>query len=438
VIVNRVVLNSHYFCKSVKKNALSNNYSNKSSETESFLWLNGNHHSGSWLAVGIKKELVVDYYTDQCLEVLQQFIHNNKGQYIFGAIAFTLQEEIYNFPKDITQPKSFPVVHFFVPRSVFYKSTVNEGWKLVSGEEQDFSVVNELTDESCQSAIGPNTIYWHPTISKEEYIQTVDEIKSHIQLGDIYELNFCYAFETPMEKFNAIQLYQQLNALSRGSFSVFGKLGKNYVLSASPERFIQKTEKKMRSQPIKGTIKRGATEAEDNELRQQLKDDRKEKRENIMIVDLVRNDLSKVAKKGTVQVDELCAIYTFDTVHQMISTISCEVKDEVEFLAIIRALFPMGSMTGAPKKKALELIKRFEKTPRELYSGTIGMIHPNGDFDWNVVIRTLVYNVATKKATYSVGSAITYASNPELEYEETLLKAKLLFDLFNIKKEVQE
>ncbi len=411
---------------------MSNNFANKSILKEPFLWLNGNHHTSSWIAVGSQDELIIEPQAVNYLSNVQAFLDKNKGNYIFGAIAFTLYDELFHLPNKNKKNQSAPVVHLMVPRSVFFKQTQQAAWELITGEKEDGLMVEEITcatsHESAEHAL-PN---WQPEITKEEYISAVESIQKHIQRGDVYELNFCYSFESAVDKFDPFSVYHRMNSLSRASFSAFGHLGGHYLLSASPERFIQKSGSRLMSQPIKGTTKRGINEQDDQTLLQQLSADEKERRENIMIVDLVRNDLSKIAKKESVQVDELCAIYTFDTVHQMISTISCEVEEDVSFTAILSALFPMGSMTGAPKKRALELIHQYEKSPRGMYSGSIGMIRPNGDFDWNVVIRTLLYNDTAKKMTYSVGSAITYASDPEGEYEETLLKAKLAFDTFNV------
>jgi len=204
----------------------------------------------------------------------------------------------------------------------------------------------------------------------------------------------------------------------------------NYIICASPERFLKKTGTRLISQPIKGTIKRGKTEAEDELLKQHLFNDKKERSENIMIVDLVRNDLSRSAKKGSVKVDELCGIYSFKQVHQMISTISAEIKDDIIFFEAIKNAFPMGSMTGAPKIKAMELIETLEDTKRGVYSGALGYISPSGDFDFNVVIRTILYSQQQQYLSFMVGSAITTNSIAEKEYEECLLKATAMFSVF--------
>ena len=268
-------------------------------------------------------------------------------------------------------------------------------------------------------------------ITKQTYLDNVEHLKSHIQQGDIYEINYCQEFYANEVEINPIELYFKLNKKSPTPYSCFVKHNHSYLLSASPERFIKKQGNKISSQPIKGTIKRGATLEEDEVLKHQLKNDPKERSENIMIVDLVRNDLSKIATRNSVKVEELCEIYTFPQVHQLISTISAEAKPEVDFKTIIHALFPMGSMTGAPKIRAMELIEQYEHSKRGLYSGTVGYIKPNGDFDFNVVIRSILYNSSSKKISYFVGGAITSLSEPEKEYEECLLKAKAINEVLS-------
>lgn len=268
-------------------------------------------------------------------------------------------------------------------------------------------------------------------LSKEEYLNKVKALQQHIQLGDIYEVNFCQEFYAAKVQINPLALYFKLNEKSPTPFSCFIKHQDNYLLCASPERFIKKVGDKIISQPIKGTIKRGSSEAEDEALKQQLQNDPKERSENVMIVDLVRNDLAKIAQKNTVNVDELCGVYTFPQVHQLISTVSANIKKDIAFEEVLNATFPMGSMTGAPKVRAMELIEEYETTKRGLYSGTVGYINDNGDFDFNVVIRSITYNQKNNYLSYMVGGAITALSDPEKEYEECLLKAKAMKEVLS-------
>jgi len=249
---------------------------------------------------------------------------------------------------------------------------------------------------------------------------------AHIHRGDIYEANFCQEFYAENTEINPLDTYLNLNHISQPPFATFLKCGDKYVLSASPERYITKEQQTIISQPIKGTAKRSKNRQEDELLKFNLLTDEKERSENIMIVDLVRNDLSKTAIKGSVTVEELCKIYSFDQVHQMISTVTSKIDTETHPVDVIKSTFPMGSMTGAPKISAMKIIEDLEETKRGLYSGTIGYFKPNGDFDFNVVIRTILYNETKKYVSYSVGGAITAKSNPLKEYEECLVKAKAM------------
>ncbi len=265
--------------------------------------------------------------------------------------------------------------------------------------------------------------------TKSEYLTAIENVKERIQQGDIYELNYCQEFYVKEVYADPKEVFKLLNKRSPMPFASFYKQKTNYLMGASPERFMCKRENKIFSQPIKGTAKRGNTETEDSEIKEALKTDLKEQTENVMIVDLVRNDLSRTAAKGTVNVEELFGVYSFPQVHQLISTISSTLSDKYHFTDAIKFAFPMGSMTGAPKISAMKIADNLEFNRRELYSGSVGYIEPTGDFDFNVVIRSLLYNTKSKYLSLTVGGAITIASDPEKEYEECLLKAKAIFEL---------
>jgi para-aminobenzoate synthetase component 1 len=257
-------------------------------------------------------------------------------------------------------------------------------------------------------------------------------LKKEIQRGNIYEINYCQEFFAEhVELKDNIDTYFKLNQLTKAPYSTFLNVANFSVFSGSPERFISRKGNKLISSPIKGTRKRGKNKTDDENYKKELLQDKKERSENVMIVDLVRNDLSKIATPGSVKVDELFGIYTFETVHQMISTISCELKKGLTFTDILKATFPMGSMTGAPKIRAMKLIEKHEDFRRGIYSGSIGYIKPNGDFDLNVIIRTLIYNKDKKYLSCPVGSAITSNSNPESEYQECLVKVQGILDGMN-------
>jgi len=264
-------------------------------------------------------------------------------------------------------------------------------------------------------------------ITKKNYLNIVNKIKRHIQNGDIYEMNFCQEFYSENVNVNPVTLYNKLCEISPAPFSCFYKNNKKYLCCASPERFISKTGNKIISQPIKGTSKKSNNKLQNIKLIKNLQSDAKERAENIMIVDLVRNDLSVTAEKQSVKVDELCGIYEFPQVYQMISTISSQLSDKYNFTDAIKYAFPMGSMTGAPKIKAMELIEKYETTKRGLFSGTVGYITPEADFDFNVIIRSFQYNKKSQYLNFITGGAITINSIDEKEYEECLIKAKGLY-----------
>lgn len=269
------------------------------------------------------------------------------------------------------------------------------------------------------------------TISKEEYIEKVNALKQHIQQGDIYEINYCITFEAYNVHINPFAIYQELNAISKAPYSAFAKFDSQYIISSSPELFLSKKGNTLITKPIKGTAKRGLTESEDESLKKELYHNLKERNENVMIVDVARNDLSQVAKKGTVKVEKLFDIETYDQVHQMVSTVSCELKGNASFNDIVKANFPMASMTGAPKINAIQLINDYELYNRGPYSGALGYSDEKGDFDLNVLIRSIFYDEEKQYLNFTVGSAITAMCNAEDEYEECMLKAKAMMEVLN-------
>ncbi|MCC5935657.1 MAG: anthranilate synthase component I family protein [Lunatimonas sp.] len=269
-----------------------------------------------------------------------------------------------------------------------------------------------------------------PLTSKETYFENFHKIQEHIREGDIYEMNYCMAYEGILPNIDPIQLYFKLNACSPMPFSGLFAVNENYVVSTSPERFLKKQGNKLLAQPIKGSTRRGNTELEDDELAAKLRHSEKEQAENLMIVDLTRNDLSRVAQIGSVGVDELFGIYRFKKISQMISTVSCLLKDNLTFSRIIEKTFPMGSMTGAPKIKSMELIDQYEDFRRGWFSGSMGYIEDTGDFDWNVIIRSVILEATYGKFYFAVGSAITIDADPDSEFEECLLKSQAIFEAF--------
>jgi para-aminobenzoate synthetase component 1 len=292
--------------------------------------------------------------------------------------------------------------------------------------EADINYIEAINPHSYNDNAQSKDIKIKMRIHKDAYFEKVNTMLGHIHRGDIYEANFCQEFYAEDSIINPLKTFNKLNNISQPPFAVFLKLNEFYLLCASPERYLQKQGEKIISQPIKGTAKRSRNEEKDKALKFELSQNDKERSENIMIVDLVRNDLSHTAKKGSVEVEELCKVYTFKQVHQMISTVSSLLDNDDDYIETIKTTFPMGSMTGAPKIKAMEIIENLEATKRGLYSGAVGYFTPENNFDFNVVIRSILYNEAKKYLSFSVGSAITAKSNPHDEYEECLIKAKAM------------
>ena len=293
--------------------------------------------------------------------------------------------------------------------------------------EVDFESVIKYSEATIETN---KSLLIQQRISKEFYLDKVSKMLSYIIDGDIYEANFCMEFYAE-GTINPVTKFQRLNEISKPPFAVYLKNNKQFLLSASPERYLKRDGELVISQPIKGTSKRFSNSIEDEISKQNLALDTKERSENIMITDLVRNDLSRTAQKGSVQVEELCGVYSFLQVHQMISTITSIVDNQITAIDILKTTYPMGSMTGSPKISAMKIIEELEETKRGLYSGTVGYFTPNGDFDFNVVIRSILYNQEKQYISFSVGSAITSKSVPEKEYEECLLKANAMLNVLN-------
>ncbi len=267
-------------------------------------------------------------------------------------------------------------------------------------------------------------------MEKQEYLHKVKQVIGYIIAGEVYELNLCIEYFAESVHIDPPDLYKKLIQLTAMPFASYLKMDSCHVLCASPERFLKKQGNKLLSQPIKGTRKRGMDALEDERLKYELLHSEKDRAENVMIVDLVRNDLARVCDYGSVEVEELFGIYSFSNVHQMISTVSGRMRQDLHFSEALRNTFPMGSMTGAPKIRAMQLIEELESSKRGIYSGSIGIIYPNGDFDFNVVIRSLLYNEKDSYLSVQAGGAITYDSKPEEEWEEIQIKLSMIYKLF--------
>lgn len=349
--------------------------------------------------------------------------------WLFGYLSYDLKNDVENVTSTNLDELQFPELFFFQPKKIIsiQNNKVSFSYLLLCEEEINEDYQNITNTQLIQPK--HEKVNLQQRINKQNYLEKVSAIQKQIQQGVIYEANFCMEFFSENSIINPLSVYQSLTAISTPPFSVYLKNNNHYLLSASPERYLQKRETTVISQPIKGTAKRGKNKEQDRALKEKLKNNPKEKAENIMIVDLVRNDLSKTATKGSVTVTELCKIYTFEQVHQMISTIQSTVLPTTSPVEILQTTFPMGSMTGAPKKSAIEIIEQQEVTKRSLYSGAVGYFTPTGNFDFNVVIRSILYNKQKKYLSFSVGSAITINAIAEDEYKECLVKAKAMLQV---------
>lgn len=366
--------------------------------------------------------------SENILSQLDQFYSENPD-WIFGHLGYDLKNEIEGLQSSHTNKSGFEDIFLFVPATVI--SIEKDIVTIHSVQEQPYLIIEEIGKEIINSDNQPSSskqIQLQASLTKEEYIDIIKTVQRHILRGDCYELNYCQEFFAADVLIEPLHTYLKLIEISPTPFSCFYKIDNKYLLCASPERFLSRRGSTVFSQPIKGTAPRNVNIALDEIEKENLQTNTKERSENVMIVDLVRNDLSRVCKEGTVRADELFGIYSFPQVHQMISTIKGELREDVTFAEIIRATFPMGSMTGAPKRRAMQLIEQYEKTKRQLFSGSVGYISPERDFDFNVVIRSIFYNAHNRFLNYLVGGAITFYADAEREYAECLLKAKAIID----------
>jgi len=361
---------------------------------------------------------------------LQQF-HDTRQDWLFGHLAYDLNKETAGMaPSAHPDGIGFPDLYFFCPRVVMLLQPHSVQ---IGGPELTAAQAREIYDACLQM---PAAVEQRPVaasaaspqgrISRSAYLDAVKALQDHIHRGDCYEVNFCRENYITDITVHPLTLFDQLNRLSPSPFAAYYQVNHRYLLCSSPERFLQQQHNTIISQPIKGTVRRLADAAADAQARSSLYHSAKERAENVMVVDLVRNDLAHAASAGSVQVEELFGIYSFAQVHHMISTVKALRAPGAPLTAAIRHAFPMGSMTGAPKLRVMQLIEQYEQTRRGLFSGALGYITPEGNFDFNVVIRSIMYNASSQYLSFSTGSAITFYSDPVREWEECLLKAEAM------------
>ncbi|SFR47904.1 para-aminobenzoate synthetase component 1 [Robiginitalea myxolifaciens] len=402
-----------------------------SSKQAHFAWLDSNRHSDKYgafealLAVGNLGHLASD--VPGAFDKLGTF-YADKADWILGYLSYDLKNDLEALSSDNPDRMGFPELYFFQPEKIIevreaelifryplhLAGQIREDWEAIQA-----SGMSEWESDppSCRIRMG---------MYKEQYLNAAQRLLEHIGRGDIYEVNFCQEFFAETPELNPLRAFMALNQISQAPFASFLRFGQRYLISASPERFLRKVGTQLISQPMKGTAPRSSDIAEDQELAAALLADPKERAENIMITDLVRNDLSKSALKGSVEVSELCALRSYKQVHQMISTVTSRISPAQGNIELLKDAFPMGSMTGAPKISALNLIEQEEQFRRGVYSGALGYMDPEGGMDFNVVIRSIVYDANKGLASFAVGSALTAGTAPLREYRECLLKARAM------------
>jgi len=379
-------------------------------------------HRGALVAVGAVRRLHLSG-PKGAFEALRSF--HRPGSWAFGALSYELKDDLENLHSHHPDPHGFPALFFFEPEIVLELAGAEV--RIHTPTADPAEVFREIQGCPSRSESGSGgRVRVRARFSREAYLERAQALLKHIHRGDIYEVNFCQEFFAEEAHIQPVEVFRRLNALNRSPFSAFFRSGPHHLLCSSPERFLRRRGERLIAQPIKGTARRSPDPRTDAALKAALQRSPKERCENIMIVDLVRNDLGRIAQPGSVQVEELCGIYSYPRVHQMVSTVTGRVEPGTSAADILRSAFPMGSMTGAPKVRAMELIEQYEATRRGLYSGSVGYLAPDGDFDFNVVIRSILWNARNGYLSFHAGSALTAAADPRAEFEECLLKAEAM------------
>ncbi len=394
----------------------SNNYADK-------------HGKYDFLLAAGAKEIFKPGDRADALTALQQF-HDERKDWLFGHISYDIKNKLETKLSSAKEVKhGYSDLQFFIPAIVCYKERGKDELVIETIDTDPAEVYEQINNTSDKQAPGTQIQFTHK-IEKEQYLNIINKLREHIADGDCYEINFCREGYCENADIDTLSVFKKLNTLSPAPFAAYYKSGIHAMMCASPERYLLKHADKLIAQPIKGTARRNSDATLDDQIKNELQQNIKERAENVMIVDLMRNDLARSCETGSVEVEELFGIYSFPQVHQMISTVSAKMRAGMAFTEAIRHSFPMGSMTGAPKIKVMQLIEQYEASRRELFSGSVGYITPEADFDFNVIIRSLFYNAESKYLSYQTGGAITYDSVAEMEWEEMRLKAWALERVF--------
>lgn len=382
----------------------------------------------SLLGVDMHDEIYSD--GSETFDKIELFRTKYPNRWMLGFFGYDLKNEIENLSTQHSDKLNFPDAYFFIPKTILKFSEINVEID-TEYPELIFDTINNWSIPITTTTKEKSLVSIKKRMSKEMYFEAFKKLISHIKRGDIYEVNLCQEFYAEQIVINPLSTYNTLNLISPTPFSTFFKLVDKFILSASPERFLAKRAQTLISQPIKGTAARGKTASEDEVIKKQLRNNPKEIAENVMIVDLVRNDMTLSVEPGTVGADRKLEIHSFKQVHQLVSTVTGKKKSELSDVKAIKNLFPPGSMTGAPKISAMHLCDLYENSKRGIYAGTVGYFSPNGDFDFNVIIRTILYNQTQRYLSFHTGGALTYAALAEQEYNECILKASAITAVLN-------
>ncbi|MGN0002492.1 MAG: anthranilate synthase component I family protein [Sphingobacterium composti] len=400
---------------------------------EQVCFLQSNGYQDAYAAIeailAIDAKYIFESANNNTFEELTIFKAKHPNSWMFGFFGYDLKDEIEGLITSFPNNLQFPDCYFFIPNILikFCKGSIEIESPY---PKKVYKWISEFESQNFSEEVNSKFEIQH-RLGKDGYYEAFDKMLAHIKRGDIYEVNLCQEFYAQNAEINPLAVYQKLNGISPTPFSTFFKINDKYILSASPERFLAKRENVLISQPIKGTAARGNTAEEDVQNIEMLRNNPKEIAENVMIVDLVRNDMTRSAKAGTVAAERKLEVHTFKQVHQLISTITCTKSDEISDVEAIKNIFPPGSMTGAPKISAMKLCDRYENSRRGVYSGAVGYFAPNGDFDFNVVIRTILYNQTQQYLSFHTGGALTIDADVEKEYTECLLKASAILATLN-------
>ena len=355
-------------------------------------------------------------------EALQENIGSENEDWWFGVLSYDLKNRLEpSLETQVPLSYDFPELYFFRATHWVYQEKGSTEIQYFPNREAFGSLEIDLPlpqvglKGSIQSNLQPAT-----------YLKTVSRLRQHIKDGDCYEINFAQEFSVQAQVNSPAALWWELTAISPTPFAGCARFGDLHLLCASPERFLQAQGDRLITQPIKGTAPRDPDPDQDAENARRLRASLKEQAENVMIVDLSRNDLYRSAIVNGVDVPELFAIQSFPKVHHLVSTIRARKRPEIGPVEALSNTFPPGSMTGAPKVRTCELIDAYEPSARGLYSGSLGYFAPGGDFDFNVVIRSMIYDAGRARLSFHVGGAITWDSDPQAEFQETLIKARAI------------